>query len=66
MSTAILEDDRYSTSLEEDYDVDQDGPFYRCNVPAEPLALYRSGGYHPVHLEDIMQEDRYTIVHKLG
>lgn len=49
----------------EDHNVDRDGPFYPCNVSAEPLALYRSGGYHPVHLGDTMQEGRYRIVHKL-
>lgn len=27
---------------------------------------YRPGGYHPVHLGDILKDGRYTIIHKLG
>ena len=48
------------------HSVDRDGRFYPCNVYAEPLALYREGGYHPVHLGDRLQDDRYVVVHKLG
>ena len=71
MSITTPNDDLYNVGLEglrtyEDYDVDRDGPFYRCNVPAEPLTLHRSGGYHPEHLGDIMKEGGYIIVHKLG
>ena len=68
---AISRGEIYNVGLEglrtyQSYDVKRDGPFYPCNVHAEPLALYRSGGYHPVHLGDTIQEGRYIIVHKLG
>lgn len=71
MSAVNPEYEAYYMGLEglrtyERHDVDRDGPFYPCNVPAEPLTLYRSGGYHPVHLGDILHEGRYIIVHKLG
>ena len=71
MSTSLPDDEAYYMGLEglrtyERHEVDRDGPYYPCNIPAEPLTLYRSGGYHPVHLGDIMQEGRYVIVHKLG
>ena len=70
-SIYMPEDDLYNMGLEglrtyERHSVDRDGPFHPCNVNAEPLALYRGGGYHPVHLGDRLQEDRYVIVHKLG
>ena len=71
MSMYMPEENLYNMGLEglrtyESHSVDRDGPFHPCNVNAEPLALYRSGGYHPVHLGDMLQEDRYLIVHKLG
>ena len=71
MSMYTPEMNRYNMGLEdlrtyERHSVDRDGPFHHCNVYAEPLVLYRSGGYHPVHLGDRFQEDRYVIVHKLG
>ena len=31
----------------------------------EPLSDYRSGGYHPVHIDDRLDK-RYRILHKLG
>ncbi|CAF9908280.1 hypothetical protein IMSHALPRED_006629 [Imshaugia aleurites] len=68
---AISRGEIYNVGLEglrtyQSYDVKRDGPFYPCNVHAEPLTLYRSGGYHPVHLGGTIQEGRYIIVHKLG
>lgn len=71
MSMYMQEQDLCNMSLEglrtyERHSVDRDGPFHHSNVDAEPLALYRRGGYHPVHLGDRLQEDRYVIVHKLG
>lgn len=48
-----------------DYDAEEDGR-YLAGMYAEPLACYRSGGYHPVHLGDTMQGGRHTIVHKLS
>lgn len=38
---------------------------YNCNVDAEPVERYRSGGYLPVHLGDVLGH-RYKVVHKLG
>ncbi|KAH6612603.1 serine protein kinase [Boeremia exigua] len=37
-----------------------------CDVPAEPLHRYQTGGYHPVHLGDFLHDGRYKILHKLG
>jgi serine/threonine protein kinase len=31
----------------------------------EPIAYYRTGGFHPIHIDDILQ-NRYRIVNKLG
>ena len=33
---------------------------------AEDYDLYRPGGYHPVHLGDLYDNDRYRVVYKLG
>lgn len=33
---------------------------------AEPLYRYKLGGYHPVHIGDLIGNGRYEIVHKLG
>lgn len=71
MSAAMTEDYFSDMGLEglrtyEIHDVDRDGPFYLCNVPAEPLSLCRGGGYHPVHLGDTVQERRHIIIYKLG
>jgi hypothetical protein len=27
---------------------------------------YRTGGFHPVHLNDTFKKERYTVIHKLG
>jgi len=27
---------------------------------------YRTGGFHPVHLDDQFKNGRYTVIHKLG
>ena len=36
-------------------------------VPGEESsALYRPGGYHPVHLGDTFKDGTYEVVHKLG
>jgi serine/threonine protein kinase len=32
----------------------------------ERLTSYRPGGFHPVHLGDKFQDERYTVVNKLG
>ncbi|KAH6646076.1 kinase-like domain-containing protein [Truncatella angustata] len=39
---------------------------YVCNADAEPLHRYRAGGYHPVKLGDLLNKERYKILHKLG
>ena len=39
---------------------------YTSDVDAESLGRYRVGGYHPVHLGDLLKGGRYKIVHKLG
>ncbi|THZ38556.1 kinase-like protein [Aureobasidium pullulans] len=39
---------------------------YACDVEAEPLHRYRSGGYHPVRLGDAFKQGRYKVLHKLG
>lgn len=49
-----------------EYEAERDGPYHCCGLSAEPLAQYRNGGYHPVHLGDTMLGQRYEIVHKLG
>jgi hypothetical protein len=38
---------------------------YRASLPAEKLERYCPGGYHPIHLGDVLQ-DQYKILHKLG
>lgn len=39
---------------------------YSSSVCAEPLYRYRKGGYHPVHIGDLLHNGRYKVVHKLG
>ncbi|THW64553.1 kinase-like protein [Aureobasidium pullulans] len=39
---------------------------YTCDVEAEPIHRYRSGGYHPVRLGDAFKQGRYKVLHKLG
>ncbi|KAL9107883.1 MAG: hypothetical protein Q9227_007301 [Pyrenula ochraceoflavens] len=40
---------------------------YSCAAASsEDIEDYREGGYHPVHLGDILHNDRYRIIHKLG
>ena len=65
MSTAIPPhpyDTGNKRGTNEHHAVNKLGSYHRY----EPMELYRSGGYHPVHLGDILQEGRYSIVHKLG
>ncbi|KAG6905609.1 hypothetical protein DXG01_001715 [Tephrocybe rancida] len=44
---------------------DAQQPLYAWLEDVEDLEQYRSGGYHPVHIDDEIQ-GRYRIVHKLG
>jgi len=39
---------------------------YTLGVPAEDIAQYCPGGYHPVHLGDCFKNGQYQIIHKLG
>ncbi|KAM0547814.1 hypothetical protein ACHAPJ_010160 [Fusarium lateritium] len=39
---------------------------YKCDIDAEPLHRYQSGGYHPLSLGEYLKGDRYKILHKLG
>ncbi|KAH5624053.1 hypothetical protein HBI51_239530 [Parastagonospora nodorum] len=39
---------------------------FECKIDAEPIHRYCKGGYHPVHLEDILNNGTYRILHKLG
>lgn len=38
---------------------------YTIGVPAEDLSRYCPGGFHPVHLNDLL-DSRYEVLHKLG
>ncbi|KAH7907416.1 hypothetical protein BJ138DRAFT_1014545, partial [Hygrophoropsis aurantiaca] len=41
-------------------------PYYYLDTPfCEPVNSYRRGGFHPVHIHDILHE-RYEVVIKLG
>jgi hypothetical protein len=35
-------------------------------VPRIETLNYRTGGFHPVHLNDTFKKERYTVIHKLG
>lgn len=37
-----------------------------CEAGAEDLRKYFIGGYHPVHIGERFENDRYEVVHKLG
>ena len=39
--------------------------FERIFDAVEPIEQYRSGGYHPVHLEDVFNS-KYKVIGKLG
>ncbi|PSN59103.1 kinase-like protein [Corynespora cassiicola Philippines] len=39
---------------------------FTCQIDAEPLYRYGAGGYHPIHLGDILGDGRYEVIHKLG
>ncbi|KAI9703361.1 MAG: hypothetical protein M1836_007929 [Candelina mexicana] len=41
-------------------------PLYRWQEEVENLEAYRSGGYHPVLLDNTYRQNRYRVVHKLG
>ncbi|KAK4980834.1 hypothetical protein LTR28_000116 [Elasticomyces elasticus] len=37
-----------------------------CLDSVEDVEKYRSGGYHPIHLGDVLKGGRYLVLHKLG
>jgi hypothetical protein len=39
---------------------------FGCKIDAEPIHRYQKGGYHPVHLGDVLNDGTYRILHKLG
>lgn len=39
---------------------------YKIGAPAEDLAKYCRGGYHPIRLGDALYDGQYKILHKLG
>ena len=39
---------------------------YTGALPDESLHRYTLGGYHPVHLGDVLKDGRYKVMHKLG
>lgn len=43
----------------------QSGEYKRLPY-VEPLEKYRPGGFHPIHLGDKFNSDRYIVVNKLG
>jgi len=52
-----------------DYEGDSDTRFLlpqSVGICTEDIERYRSGGFHPVHLGDMFDDERYRIVHKLG
>ena len=49
-----------------DWDPDWNGDFFCRDAEAELLSMYREGGYHPVHVRDHFQGERYEIMRKLG
>lgn len=40
--------------------------FELVQLPTEWIEAYRPGGYHPIHLGDLLAEGRYKILRKLG
>src|SRR5262245_33026006 len=44
---------------------DQSPPLFEQYPCVERIALYRPGGFHPMHIGDIVQ-NRYRVRHKLG
>ena len=39
---------------------------YDGGVPAEDIARYCPGGYHPIYLNDLLKDGQYEVLHKLG
>lgn len=39
---------------------------YNLSFPAEGIDQYCPGGYHPIHLNDVLKDGQYEILHKLG
>lgn len=39
---------------------------YNIGVLAEALEQYCPGGYHPIHLNNLLKDGQYEVLHKLG
>ncbi|KAK3934476.1 kinase-like domain-containing protein [Diplogelasinospora grovesii] len=39
---------------------------YKVGIPGELWDNYRPGGFHPVHIKDLLKDGRYKIINKLG
>ncbi|KAF8482197.1 kinase-like domain-containing protein [Gautieria morchelliformis] len=44
---------------------EQSPQLFTQNPCVEPISYYRKGGFHPIHIDDVLQ-NRYRIVNKLG
>lgn len=50
----------------------EEGFFYDGNDDVENISMYKPGGYHPVHLGDVLpkmsasRKPRYRVMQKLG
>ena len=53
-------------SQDETVDDDDDPYIHPDSDVMEDLGMYRQGGFHPIHLSDILDNGRFKIVHKLG
>lgn len=45
---------------------DNEWRFKNITLPCEWVEDYRPGGYHPVHLGDVFNDDQYKVIRKLG
>ncbi|KAI0966139.1 kinase-like domain-containing protein [Xylaria arbuscula] len=41
-------------------------PSHTCDIDAEPLHRYRPGSYHPILLGDLLKNQRYRVIQKIG
>lgn len=40
--------------------------FKDTGYPVEWCELYRPGGFHPVHFDDVLRDGKYRVIRKLG
>ncbi|KAF1971302.1 kinase-like protein [Bimuria novae-zelandiae CBS 107.79] len=65
-STLLVDSSRRLFSFTSVRRYQKDHLVHTCDVDTEPLHRYRSGGYHPTRLEDVLKYGRYKRLHKLG